>query len=262
MIFTTFYFSGTGNTKWAVNELHQAALAKGHQSRCFSIEDKLDELDKLLHDTDFIGIAFPVYVENVPEIMKQFLHRVGQHLQAQKSLLVLTTVGFKDGCGPYEVLRQLPAKNVRLQGYTSIKLANNLSSPASDNKPVSQEEVQRRLEKGRQKISGLIQRVGAGKRSIDLGVYLFMRPFRKRLNKFVEGYDKVLSIDAEACRKCMLCANNCPTRSIRERDGKLVIMPTCTACMRCFNSCPAHAVWHGGKYADPEKYPRYRGPKS
>jgi hypothetical protein len=79
LIFVTFYFSGTGNTKWAVGELHRSILSTGSQSRCVSIEEKFD-LKELTEKADFIGVAFPVYAMNPPRIVRQFLKRLGDAL--------------------------------------------------------------------------------------------------------------------------------------------------------------------------------------
>ena len=40
MKFITFYFSGTGNTQWAVEQFTNMALALNHQAGMFSIDKK------------------------------------------------------------------------------------------------------------------------------------------------------------------------------------------------------------------------------
>lgn len=265
MIFTTFYFSGTGNTKWTVNELHQIALGKKHQSNVYSIEELPENLGELIQKSDFIGIAFPIYAMNMPEIMRQFLQRVNQSLSdnnTRKSLFIITTVGFADGCGPYEVIRQISTRNFKLKGYISIKIANNISTPMAKGTPISPIEMNTRLEKGKMKIARLIETLESGKKKIDLGVYLIAGFFRKKMNNIVKDAYKQLSIDQTTCKKCMHCVTHCPSKSIEQNNGKMVIQPTCTACMRCFNICPTYSIWHGGKYADPNEFIRYKGPKA
>ena len=168
MIFTTFYFSGTGNTKWAVNQLHRIALAKGHQSAVHSIEENLQDIGELIRKSDFIGIAFPVYAMNIPVIMKQFLQKVSQSISddIRKPVFVITTVGYVDGCGPYEVIRQLRSMNFKLKGYISLKIANNISTPMSKSKPIPPDEMKRRLEEAKAKIIGMVEILGSGKKRI------------------------------------------------------------------------------------------------
>jgi len=261
MILTTFYFSGTGNTKWAVNELHKIALAKGHQSTICSIEENLQDIGELIRKSDFIGIAFPVYATNIPVIMKQFLQKVSRSISddIRKSVFVITTVGYVDGCGPYEVIRQLHSRNFKLKGYISLKVANNISTPMSKSKTITPDEMKRRIEKAKAKITGIVESLESGKKRIDLGVYPIV-VFRKKMNKTVTDAYKQLTINHSTCKKCMCCSDRCPTKSIVLNDDELVVLPTCTACMRCYNICPTYSIWHGGRYADPDEFIRYKGP--
>jgi multimeric flavodoxin WrbA len=83
MRFTTFYFSGTGNTKWAAEEFHRAILENGDESQTVSIQARPKNLIATVQESDMIGIAFPVYAMNVPRIMKRFIARLNMALIAQ-----------------------------------------------------------------------------------------------------------------------------------------------------------------------------------
>ena len=101
----------------------------------------------------------------------------------------------------------------------------------------------------------------SGKKRIDLGVYPIV-VFRKKMNKTVTDAYKQLTIHHATCKKCMCCSDQCPTKSIVLNNDELVVLPTCTACMRCYNICPTYSIWHGGRYADPDEFIRYKGPLS
>lgn len=263
MIATTFYFSGTGNTKWAAEQLHKTAENKGILSRLYSIEQKSTDLNGLMNDTDVIGIAFPVYAMNIPEIMKQFLARLNQTLApgaAPLPLFVLTTVGFADGCGPYEVVSRFSPRTVKLTGYAGLKICSNITTPVARADPLPPGELQKRLETAKNKINALVDALAAGKKKIEPGVYRIAL-FRKQMSAMPKKAYEQLSIDAKTCNSCMTCADNCPSDAIKRNDaGKLDILSGCTACMRCYNFCPTASVWHSGVYADPKEYVRYRGP--
>lgn len=81
MIFSTFYFSGTGNTKWAVEELTKIILSQGHQGNIYSITDQALQDQTLFKDiiakSDYIGFANPIYGANIPPVMNEF-HQAGQ----------------------------------------------------------------------------------------------------------------------------------------------------------------------------------------
>jgi ferredoxin len=263
MIVTTFYFSGTGNTKWAAEQFHLAALEKGQTSRVYSIEQKNMDLSNIIRDTDILGVAFPVYAMNLPDIMKQFLAGLNKALPAKPRpmpLFVITTVGYADGCGPYEAVRQFSADTVRLAGYTGLKIANNISTPSAKTAPLSPEELKKRLDIAKNKISALADALAAGRRKIESGVYR-IAVFRKQMSNLPRKAAEQLSINAETCKQCLACADNCPSDAIVKNDqGALTVLPACTACMRCYNICPTASVWHNGQYADPAEYVRYRGP--
>jgi NAD-dependent dihydropyrimidine dehydrogenase PreA subunit len=47
---------------------------------------------------------------------------------------------------------------------------------------------------------------------------------------------------SSACDGCGLCAEKCPTASIRMRGGRPFWKFSCESCMRCLNVCPRKAV--------------------
>lgn len=263
MVFTTFYFSGTGNTKWASEEFQKATENKGHQCRLVSIEEKNVDLHRLLNGTDFLGLAFPVYAMNIPEIMKQFIEKLDGVLAANVSpmpLFVLTTAGFADGCGPYEVVSHFSQRAVRLMGYTCLKMCTNISTPVAKAPDLAPGEFEKRLETAKTKISALVDALSAGKKKIELGVYR-IAVFRKQMSGMPKKAHEQLSINPSTCEHCNTCVDSCPSGAIQTNDaGALAITSDCTACMRCYNYCPTSSVWHSGQYADPAEYARYRGP--
>jgi len=139
-------------------------------------------------------------------------------------------------------------------------MANNICTPSSYNEPLTEEVFEKRLAIATAKIQKLASKISNRKRMIDVGMYFFVGPFRKKMAKMVENGFNKLSIDAETCTKCMLCVNNCPVGAIVSKEGKLIITSKCVACMRCYNNCPTFSVLHGGQFADPGKYKRYKGP--
>ena len=110
MKFSTFYFSGTGNTKWAVKEFNQIIMRKGHDVRMFSIDvhDNLtdEQLRKIINDSDCIGFANPIYGGDIPPIMRAFINRlVGDisDFKTEKKTYVINTFGYINAFGPNEM---------------------------------------------------------------------------------------------------------------------------------------------------------------
>lgn len=263
MTITTFYFSGTGNSKWAAYKFQDFLVQKGLKNNVFSIEKEINELPDLLTSSNGIAFVFPVYGMNIPGNMKDFIKSLSDFKGKngkKRPVFVITTFGYVDGCGPYEVMRLLDKSHFRLKGYTGLKMENNICTPASYNEPLTEEEFEKRLTIATAKIQKLASKISNGKRKIDFGMYFFVGPFRKKMEKMVENGFQKLSIDEKRCTKCMLCVNNCPVGAIASKEGKLVITSKCVACMRCYNNCPTYAVLHGDQFADPQKYQRYKGP--
>src|SRR6056297_1666087 len=263
MTITTFYFSGTGNSKWAAYKFQDFLIQKGIENDVFSIEKEINKLPDLIETTNGIAFIFPVYGMNIPENMKGFmrsLNKIKRSKGKKLPVFIITTFGYVDGCGPYEVMRQLDSSQFRLSGYTGLKMANNICTPSSYNEPLTEEVFEKRLAIATAKIQKLASKISNRKRMIDVGMYFFVGPFRKKMAKIVENGFNKLSIDEKRCSKCMLCVNNCPVGAIASKEGKLVITSKCVACMRCYNNCPTYAILHGDQFADPQQYQRYKGP--
>lgn len=262
MRFTTFYFSGTGNTGWAAAQFEKAAKENGDECRSFSIETPPEDLNTVVEDTDILGLAFPVYAMNIPAIMQAFIERLCTALKSQHSAMpfyVIVTAGYADGCGPYEVLHQFPPRMVRLRGYAGLTIALNLYAPPRSGSLLSPEKMQKRLDVAQKKINKLADALHAGRKSIPPGPYSIVL-FRKKMMALNQNMYSELSVCPDTCTNCRLCIQNCPSGAMQLIDGQIQTTQGCTACFRCFNYCPTASIWYKGRYADPSLYPRYTGP--
>ncbi len=74
---------------------------------------------------------------------------------------------------------------------------------------------------------------------------------RRTENKTVNVEWGVPSIDEAVCTLCGLCADVCPSFSIRKKDGKPVVVPDgmfgCLACGHCMAVCPSGAICVTGR---------------
>ncbi|TFH27976.1 MAG: hypothetical protein E4G98_05690 [Promethearchaeota archaeon] len=72
-----FYFSGTGNTWWLVNEFARRSREDHHTVDLHSIEkitdDQWQSINKMWGNADLVGFAHPIYGSDAPKIMKEFL---------------------------------------------------------------------------------------------------------------------------------------------------------------------------------------------
>ncbi len=72
-----FYFSGTGNTWWASNEMVRQFEKLGRPARAFSIEVlSINEAIELIQDSDIVGFGYPIHGSDLPVPMKNFIEQL------------------------------------------------------------------------------------------------------------------------------------------------------------------------------------------
>lgn len=266
MKFSVFYFSGTGNTKWAVNEFHNSVGKMGHECSIYSIETEITNLREIVNDADSIGFAFPIYGADIPSIVKDFINKFNSDLTStcKKQCFIITTAGYIDAYGPFTAKKILKPNGFKLIGYINIRMSNNISTPKLKAAFLTSKKMKKRMSRGKDEIERMICRLVHEKMYIrNIGLYLLPGIIIRKVSKNGKRNNyKTLSVDKEKCSGCMICANNCPTQSIILSDEEFKFLPSCTACMRCYNFCPNYAIYHEGKYADPNIYRRYRGPNT
>ncbi|MBD3255580.1 MAG: hypothetical protein GF383_10840 [Candidatus Lokiarchaeota archaeon] len=287
MKFTTFFFSGTGNTWWIAKQFTDIALQKGHHAEYLSIENenvnKLTFLEEKLKNTDALGIAYPIYGSTAPYIVWDFMERLisiskstlmgDKRLKNTKDGLpdpirekvgyVLTSMAMFSGDGALILRKKMKNLGFPILGAINIKLASNISVPGFHLDPVNEEKLAKRKRKAKEKISKFFERIEAGDKKLEgrwnilgkiggIGQRIFMDWALNRLLNF--------SVDRDTCIECMKCVNNCPTESIYFENDEFEFEDNCTYCMRCYNFCPSYAIKINDKKCDPEKYLRYQGP--
>lgn len=271
MRFAIFYFSGTGNTKWAVDEFARLVVEKGFTAECHAIEKPLPTdtafLSEVCANADYIGLGYPVYGANLPPIVRRFLVQLkmaSRKSSTRRPVFAIATVGFVNAFGPICLAKELNGTPLKLQASVNVRLANNASVPGLKSKPVPSATLEKRKATARLKLGVLLDRLANGRRHVT-GIGPYLLPgilIRRLLAAHLASSHRLLSVNPATCNQCMSCVDNCPTDSIQFEDGQFVFRSGCTACMRCYNFCPTHSVLYKGKFADPAEFPRYRGPQS
>lgn len=266
MKFSVFYFSGTGNTKWAVNEFNNSVNKRGHKCSIYSIEIEITNLKEIVNNADIIGFAFPIYGANIPSVVKDFINKFKSNLDStwKKQCFIITTAGYIDAYGPCTARKILKPNGFKLVGYINIKMSNNISTPKIRADFLTSIKMKKRMSKGKDEIERMIYSIVHQKTYIrNIGLYLLPGVFIRKVSESEKKNNyQTLSVDKEKCSRCMTCVNNCPTKSIIFSSEEFRFLPSCTACMRCYNFCPKYAICHHGKYADPNMYRRYMGPQT
>jgi len=263
---STFYFSGTGNTRWAVSEFAKIMQDRGHQAELVAIDigSQLtdEQIRAIVAEADAVGFANPIYGGDIPPIMRTFLNRVVGLIGPQttaKRTYVINTYGYVNAFGPNETKNLLAGSGLTLTAYVNIQLCNNVTS----SKPLNRAQLAKRMIRGLHELNRLADCLIAGRTRIKgHGPQLLIGAMiRKKVPEAIARFYQTLGVDRATCTRCMVCVKNCPTGSIRLKGDKFVFSSGCTACMRCYNFCPTGAITIDGVVADPQKFPRFQGPE-
>ena len=263
-----FYFSATGNSRWAAIRLHAAT-----QEELVNIADYAAHLSAqhslkpfLLKKGERIGFVFPVHGWRVPMLVRKFI----QHLQITREedaniatppfCYAVCTAG--DSIGrtiPH--LNSLIAANSSLAhlGISHVVSAYSLIMPESYvglpfmdvDSPHKEEKKKNTAANELADICKEVYDRKAGNKQLKLGFSPWF--MTKVIGGFFEHVlitDKHFHVNADRCVKCGICSHVCPVDDIKGGKG---FMPQwlhhddCLTCFSCYHHCPHHAIEFGNQ---------------
>ena len=259
-----FYFSGTGNSKWAAKTL---ALETG--DTLVSIPEVINsDCSFTIEKDEHVGFIFPIHGWRVPNIVKEFLTKLtiktlGEDTSHVKHYcFCLVTAGDSIGKAMERFQQQL--KSVTVNDALSLKAVCSLIMPESyvglpgmdvdtKEKELEKKELASKQLKEFSKI--LKQHPHADNNQIWGWNQLTRGPIPSFFSGPVGGFferflitDKHFHVDSRRCVKCGICANVCPVGDIK---GGLGYEPEwlhnnkCLTCFSCYHHCPHHAIEFG-----------------
>ena len=259
-----FYFSGTGNSKWAAKTL---ALETG--DTLVSIPEVIkSDCSFTLKKDEHIGFIFPIHGWRVPSIVKEFLTKLTIKTQGEDTSHVkhycfcLVTAG--DAIGKAMERFQQQLKSVTVNDALSLKAVCSLIMPESyvglpgmDVDTKEKELEKKELASKQLKEFSNILKQHPHKDSNQIWgwnqlirgpiPYFFSGPVGGFFERFLIT-DKPFHVDSRRCVKCGICANVCPVSDIK---GGLGFEPEwlhngkCLTCFSCYHHCPHHAIEFG-----------------
>ena len=126
-----YWFSGTGNTRYAARE-----FAKSFPDAELISIASLDRSEDVVFDADVTGIFFPVYCFGIPNILSRFLERVQpMKEQGNRFVYAVCTSGGYPGAALPLVEDTLQAKNINLNACFHIRMISSyipLSEPPDE----------------------------------------------------------------------------------------------------------------------------------
>lgn len=243
-----FYFSGTGNTKYAVERLCEK-LASDFKSRLYDISAQSKGINSDAFEADLIVLAFPVYGSSPPVPMRQF---VSAHCELfkDKQVAVLATQYMFSGDGAASLGRLVEKCGGKVCYAEHINMPNNLADfkafKVRNGKELDKKlaATNARIDSFAHKIlSGTVFRRGFNVLSHAVGYYCQ----RKWWRKGEAAKKRALKIDALKCTGCGLCVKKCPAGNIKMVGENAKPQGNCALCYRCVNLCPQKAITLCGK---------------
>lgn len=255
-----FYFSGTGNTKWAATK---TANALNEQLIDIAAIIKHANSDRTLNyelkDDESIGFFFPVHGWRPPRIVKEFVGRLRIN-QSNHYCYVVCTAG--DNVGEAVDILEKDLKGVRIKVHSAISLImpeSYVGLPFMDvDKPQKEAKKKREADEKLTRFIADIRLRRHGIRDILIGNW-------PRINSRFIGEvfvrwiikDTPFRVDPNRCIGCSLCVNNCPVCDITmDKNNHPVWMHNgkCLSCFACYHHCPTRAIEYGRRTKSKGQY--------
>lgn len=237
------YFSGTGNSKYALEVLLQELCG---DAALYSIEDETLPGQLPLHEE--IVFSYPVQYSAVPKILKDFICRHGESWQG-KRIFVISTMALFNGDGAGVLARLLKKYGAHITGGLHLQMPDSIADEkVLKRTPEKNALLVQAARKKAQRAAGEMKcgkypKEGLGPFPHMLGFWSQRLWFGHKTEKYFEG----LKIAPQKCIGCAQCAKYCPTKNIHIHEGKAVSADRCTLCYRCVNLCPKQAITLLGK---------------
>ena len=277
-----FYFSGTGNTKWAASKLasatHEDLISIAPYMRADDSSHTSAE-PFILKENERLGFVFPVHGWRVPKLVREFIRRMKvqrvdsdaaeNSASAERKALsdaagnrpfacCVCTAGDSIGL-TIENLNEVISQNPSLQalGITEVSSSYSLIMPESyvglpfmDVDP--KEKEIRKKSKSAQELAMICEEIFDRKEGVSR---LVKGPIPWFFTKVVGGFfenvlitDKRFHVEKDKCVKCGICANVCPVGDIKGGHGEYpewLHHKDCLTCFTCYHHCPHHAIEFG-----------------
>lgn len=247
-----FYFSGTGNSLYVAQKLHEADggelidMASALKEKRFKY--KVAEGEK-------IGIVFPVYFYGLPTIVAEFIGQIAIESDANPFIYTVITYGGSSGNADKMLEKLLKQRNLQLNSSFSIEMPSNYvimhDVPDEEKQNLTLHSAEKQIEK--------IAELLAVNKKGDFSHHGYLAPLTPLAYKLYGVYRKTKNFYAtDACTNCGLCGEICPSNVIQLSSGKPEwIKEKCSHCSACINRCPAQAIQYGnatkkrGRYVNP-----------
>ena len=240
-----FYFTGTGNTRWAAQQL---AEATEEELRYIPDELKNTEIHYALEENERLGFCFPTHGWQPPRIVREFIRRATFSVHRSTYIYAFTTCGDNMGYAMRIFEKELQQKGLHTDARFAVVMPESnvcFSFLHLD----TDEKARQKVETARQRMTHICQVVKERQQGIEelvKGAIPFTYTY------VIGGYynkhlitDEKFWVDKDVCIQCGLCEKLCPVDDIKGTPPVWLHNGRCTNCLACYHHCPAHAIHWG-----------------
>ena len=243
-----FYFSGTGNTRWAAT-----MLANATGERLLFIPEELEgTCEYTLEADERIGFCFPVHGWQPPRIVRDFVDKLIMHTPSsihQHYSYILCTCGDSTGLAVKILADQLSTKDILIQSCQSLIMPESyvclpfMYTDTPDREREKKEKAKIELEKYAKVV--VSRQIGYSQLVLGLTPWTFSHIIGAYFNRFMITNRK-FTVDTDVCIHCGRCAKECPANDITFNNIPIWKKDSsCTCCLSCYHHCPVHAINYG-----------------
>jgi len=244
-----YFFSGTGNARFAAQKIAAFAQKTGVEAKVYNISEIGEEAPEI-PESALAGFCFPTHGFNAPPAVLKFIRKFPRG--KNRVFLLNTRAGMRIGklhtAGIGGLALWLPALLLLLKGYKTIgfrplDLPSNWISlhPGLTGKAVrfifgrceqTLEHFTGRILSGKPVLDGLLWfPVDITVSPVSVAYYFYGRFALAKT--FFASY---------RCVGCGVCIDNCPVKAIEFRNDRPYWTFSCESCMKCMNHCPHRAI--------------------
>jgi len=237
-----FYFSGTGNSRFAAENLQDSELINIGEA------NKKKEFLYTVSEGEAVGIVCPVYYTGLPKPVLDFIRKLELTGPREYVYAVFTHGGGPGGAGAM-LQKELAKKGIVLNGCFDVEMTSNyimFKDLRSD------ERLRADLARGRETLKCVAKSVEAREKNVPAwskfdgfltSCMMFLCDKNMPAKKFYAD---------EGCTGCGMCQKNCPAGIIEMDGGK----PKWTAdeCVRCMSCLSCAHVQYGNATGGRRRY--------